>query len=150
MFFAISAKQFLPKTTHNLSDYLGSIEDTHFPTIAEKHEIAKQHSAMTWHKLVEATEETRGHMNRGALNIVEKIQEVTGLKLRETLALADEAKQHAEEKVAEAQGVVKEVTEEVKASVSQKVEEVKEAVKEVEKEVEQDSTPVDAEKREEK
>jgi organizing structure protein 2 len=105
---------------------------------------------MTWHRIIEATEETRGRVNRGALNIVEKVQDVTGLKLRETLAFGDEARKRAEEKVAEAQEIVGEVTEEVKASASQKVEEIKEAVQGVEKDVEQDSTRVETEKGEAK
>ncbi|KAF7759912.1 hypothetical protein Agabi119p4_11607 [Agaricus bisporus var. burnettii] len=158
VFFAVSAKHFLPKTTHNLSDYLGSIEDAHLPAFAEKHEIAKQHSAMTWDRIKEATQETRGHINRGALNIVEKIQEATGLKLRETLGLGEEVKQHVEEKVAEVQEAVEKVTEEVKTSVNQKVEEVKtsvnqkaeevkEAAKDVVKNVEQDLTREETEKK---
>ena len=45
--FILSLNHFLPKTSHNVLSYLGSLEDAHFPTLSEKHEIAKAHSAMT-------------------------------------------------------------------------------------------------------
>ena len=43
----LSLTHFLPKTSHNVSSYLVSLENAHVPTLAEKHEIAKAHSAMT-------------------------------------------------------------------------------------------------------
>ncbi|KAF9450981.1 hypothetical protein P691DRAFT_797432 [Macrolepiota fuliginosa MF-IS2] len=128
VFLVASAKHFLPKTTRNLTDYVGSIEDTYFPNFSEKHEIAKTHTAMTWERIREATKGTRAHVNHGAIAVVEKVQEATGLKLRETLGWAEEAKQHAEERVVEVKEVVEEAIEEVKTTVDQKIEEIKEEV----------------------
>ncbi|KXN90378.1 Mitochondrial organizing structure protein 2 [Leucoagaricus sp. SymC.cos] len=132
VFLVASAKHFLPKTTQNLSDYLGSVEDAHFPAFAEKHEIAKAHTAMTWERIKEATKDTRANVNHGALTIVEKIQEATGLKLRETLGLREEMKHSVETKAAEAQQVVEQVVEETGASIEKKLEEVSEKLEKVE------------------
>lgn len=84
-FLIISANHFLPKTTHNLSAYLGSLEETYFPTLAQKHDVAKAHTQMTWERVKEATQSGREQINRGTTVAIDKVQEVTGLKLKETL-----------------------------------------------------------------
>ncbi|KAJ3500001.1 hypothetical protein NLJ89_g9984 [Agrocybe chaxingu] len=125
LFLISSAQHFLPKTTGNLSAYLGSLEDTYFPTFAEKHEIAKAHSAMTWERIKDATKNGREKINRGAVVAVDKVQELTGLKLKETIgwqkAKVEEVKQsveavavNAEKKVEEAEKKVEEKKAEVK------------------------------------
>ena len=43
----LSPTHFLPETSHNVLSYLASLENPLFPTLVEKHEIAKAHSAMT-------------------------------------------------------------------------------------------------------
>ncbi|KAF5353463.1 hypothetical protein D9756_007934 [Leucocoprinus leucothites] len=130
VFLVASAKHFLPKTSHNLSDYVGSIEDKHFPGFAEKHEIAKAHTAMTWERIKEATKDTRAHVNRGAVSMVEKIQEATGLKLRETLGWGEEVERRAEASVVEAKQVAEQVVDETKNAIEEKVEEVRQAIEE--------------------
>ncbi|CAA7264020.1 unnamed protein product [Cyclocybe aegerita] len=107
-----SAQHFLPRTTGNLSDYLGSLEDAYFPTFAEKHEISKAHSAMTWERIKDATKNGRERINHGAVVVVDKVQELTGLKLKETIGLQ---KAKAEE--------VTRSTEAVAVNVEKKVEE---------------------------
>lgn len=124
IFLVTSAKHFLPRTTHNLSDYLGSIEDAHFPAIAEKHEIGKAHTAMTWERIKETTKDARGRVNSGAVSIVERIQDATGLKLRDTLGQGEEAKQYVEAKVTEVQQGAEQAQEGAKIGVDKKVEEV--------------------------
>ena len=86
VFLILSAQHFLPKATHNLSDYLGSLEDQYFPTLAQKHEIAKAHSTMTWTRLKDATHGINEQVEQMTAMAIDKVQTVTGLKLRETFA----------------------------------------------------------------
>ncbi|KAG6807129.1 hypothetical protein H0H92_008681 [Tricholoma furcatifolium] len=44
IFLYASAKHFLPQTTENLSSYLGSLEETHFPTLAKKNTTLRLHT----------------------------------------------------------------------------------------------------------
>ncbi|KIM42039.1 hypothetical protein M413DRAFT_445219 [Hebeloma cylindrosporum] len=136
IFLVVSANHFLPKSTGNLSDYLGSLEDTYFPELAQKHEVAKSHSQMTWQRIKDATRSGRDQVNRGAVVAVEKVQETTGLKLKETFRwhksgldkVVPAAKAAAEQKVEEAEKKVEAKIEEVKPEVEKKVEEVKRLV----------------------
>ncbi|KAF9007090.1 apolipo protein O-domain-containing protein [Cyathus striatus] len=115
----LSANHFLPKTTTNLREYFASLEDTYFPTFSEKHEIAKAHSSMTWERIKEATASGREHINHGAVVLVDKTQEVTGLKIRETLGWGGEAKKR---------DTLDKGVEAAKEKVEKKVEEVKRIV----------------------
>jgi organizing structure protein 2 len=136
IFLVASANHFLPKSTGNLSDYLGSLEDTYFPELAQKHEIAKAHSQMTWQRIKDATKSGRDQVNHGAVVAVEKVQEATGLKLKETFGwhepgaekVVPTAKAAIEQKVEEAEKMVEAKIEEVKPKVEKKVEEVKRLV----------------------
>jgi len=85
IFLVASANPFLPETTGNLSSYFGSLEEAYLPSLSEKHDVAKAHTQMTWEKVKDATASSREQLDRGAMVVVEKVQEVTGLKLRETL-----------------------------------------------------------------
>lgn len=128
----LSAQHFLPKTTGNLSAYLGSLEETYFPALAEKHEIAKAHSQMTWDMVKDATKDGRQWVDHGAVVAVEKIQETTGLKLKETLgwhkAHAPEPVKAVEHVVAGAAAAVDSKVQEAEHKVETKVE-AKEEVK---------------------
>jgi organizing structure protein 2 len=136
LFLVASANHFLPQTTGNLSDYLGSLEDTYFPALALKHEVAKAHSLMTWERVKDATKSGRDQVNHGADVVVEKIQEATGLKLKETLGWRKEQAEKAvsaskaivEQKIDKVEKKVEAKTEDVKPDVEQKVEEVKRLV----------------------
>lgn len=140
LFLVVSANQFLPQTTHNLSEYFGSLEETYFPTLAQKHDIANAHSVMGWEMLKESTQNARAQVNKTALNAVEKIQGATGLKIKETLGLSGEVKK-VEVKVADVVIVSEKVANE---SVVEKTPVVVETVKEVPV-----STPVEEKKAEE-
>ncbi|KAI0341362.1 hypothetical protein BDW22DRAFT_294141 [Trametopsis cervina] len=135
----LSLNHFLPKTSHNISSYLGSLEDTYFPTLAEKHAIANAHTAMTWQRAKDATASGRETFGRGIENVLERVQSSTGLKIKEALgvgekasnvmiAQAQEAAGVVEAKAAEAQKAVEAKVEEVKAAAEKKVEEVKRLV----------------------
>ncbi|KAF9552095.1 hypothetical protein CPC08DRAFT_674493 [Agrocybe pediades] len=134
IFLVASAKYFIPKTTHKLSSYLGSLEETYLPEVAAKHEVAKAHSAMTWERVKEATKNGREQINHGAVVAIAKVQEVTGLKLQETLGWKEEAKKAFADAKAEAKRVVEEVEKPIekdvaaiKETVAKEVEEVKKA-----------------------
>ena len=83
--FYLSFKHFLPKTTQNVSTYAGSLEEKHFPTLAQKHTVAIAHSRMTWERLREAGIGGRDKFQDGLGSAVRKVQELTGLKVEEAL-----------------------------------------------------------------
>ena len=83
--FYLSSKYFLPKTTQNVSAYAGSLEEKHFPTLAQQHAIAIAHSRMTWERLREAGIGGRDRLQDGLGSAVRKFQELTGLKVEEAL-----------------------------------------------------------------
>ncbi|TFK18332.1 hypothetical protein FA15DRAFT_675361 [Coprinopsis marcescibilis] len=113
IFLLVSANHFLPQTTTNLSNYLGSVEERYFPAFAHKHEIAKAHSAMAWERAREAYRDAREKVGERAVKGLDKVQDVTGLKIKETLGLGE--------------GVVAQVKEEAQSVLEKKVEEVKPA-----------------------
>lgn len=121
IFLLASANHFLPETTGNLSSYFGSLEETYFPSLSEKHDVAKAHTQMTWEKVKDATASSRDQLNRGAMTAVGKVQEVTGLKLRETLGWTSEKveglKITVDEKLEESKNKVETMVEEVKTQV---------------------------------
>jgi len=126
VFLLTSAQHFLPKTTHNLSAYFGSLEERFLPSVAEKHDIAKAHSRMAWERVKEATKDGRGQVDKAASVAVDKVQELTGLKLRETLGWQKELVKAVEEKV-----------ESVKLDAEKKLHVEKKVEKEGEKKVEE-------------
>ena len=128
--FILSLNHFLPKTSHNVSQYLGSLEDAHFPTFAEKHEIAKAHSAMTWERVKEATQNSRETATDTLASFLGKIEEASGLKLRETLGVKGSVQsQTAEDRTKEVMKAVEVEAAAAKVVVEEKVQEKVEEVK---------------------
>ena len=138
--FILSLNHFLPKTSHNVSSYLGSLEDAHFPTLSEKHEIAKAHSAMTWERIKDATQNGRETFSEGIASLVGKVEAATGLKLCETLGWrtaraeargemhAKQVLQNVEASAQTAQAATGKKAEEIKEVVEEKAKEVKRLV----------------------
>jgi len=133
----LSFDHFLPKTYHNLSSYLGSLEDKYLPAAAEKHDIAKAHTAMTWERIRDATKDGRATLGSGVENAVHKAQDATGLKFTESLGwgkgVSDKALVAAKEIAEQAKEVeqkVEHVVEETLAGVTHRVEEQVEKVEE--------------------
>lgn len=87
--------------------------------------MAKAHSAMAWEQLKESTKKGRESLNNGALFAVDKFQESTGLKLRETLGWT-------KERVADGKQQVEKVAEVVQAVVEEKVEQAEKKLGELE------------------
>jgi len=91
---------------------------------------------MTWQRIKDATKSGRDQVNHGAAVAVEKVQEATGLKLKETFGwyepgaekVVPAAKAAIEQKVEEAEKMIEAKIEEVKPKVEKKVEEVKRLV----------------------
>ncbi|KAF8063973.1 apolipo protein O-domain-containing protein [Lyophyllum atratum] len=127
IFLFVSAKKFLPQTTANLTSYLGSLEERYAPTLAEKHQIANAHTRMTWERVKEKSQSGRQWVNKEAEVAVDKVQEVTGLKLKETLGwnLKQPAMERIEARTSEIAKAVEERAEETKAAVKKTAEEVK-------------------------
>ena len=133
----LSFDHFLPKTYHNLSSYLGSLEDKYLPAVAEKHDVAKAHTAMTWERIMDATRDGRATLGGGVESVVHKAQDTTGLKFTEALGwgkgVSDKALVAAKEIVEQAKEVeqkVEHVVEEKLAEVTHQAEEQVEKVEE--------------------
>jgi MICOS complex subunit MIC26 len=99
IFLVASANHFLPETTGNLSSYFGSLEERFLPSLSEKHDVAKAHTQMTWEKVKDTTASSREQLNRGAIAAVEKVQEVTGLKLREAFGWTSEKAENRKQEI---------------------------------------------------
>ncbi|CCM06590.1 uncharacterized protein FIBRA_08868 [Fibroporia radiculosa] len=124
----LSFNHFLPKTATNIQGYLGSLEDTYFPTLAEKHEIANQHSAMTWERIKDATSNGRETLASSVESAIVRLEDVTGLKLKETLGWGQGVVRAAESQTKGAVQVVQQEANALTGVVAHAVEEVKEGV----------------------
>lgn len=98
-FFFLSLNYFLPKTSHNVLSYFGLLEETYFPDIAHKHAVANAHTRMGWEMFKESSQAGRKKFTDGAQNLVEKIQEVSGLKLKEAFKTVESKVKEVEKKV---------------------------------------------------
>jgi MICOS complex subunit MIC26 len=83
--FIASMHHFLPKTTHNVSAYLNSLEAEYFPTLAEKHRIGREHTQMTLERIKDWTKNGRERFNQSVESFVNRVQDFTELKIREGL-----------------------------------------------------------------
>jgi len=105
--FLLSFNYLFPKTAHNVSEYAGSLEEAHFPSLARTHAIAVSHSHMAWDRLREAGISGRDRVQDGLGGAVRKLQELTGLKVQD--ALGSGATAASSEAVEKAEGAVQPV-----------------------------------------
>ena len=84
-FFLLSFNYFLPKTSHNVSDYAGSLEEAHFPALAQKHAVARAHTHMTWERIRTAGVSGRDWIQDGLGGAARRVQDLTGLKVLEAI-----------------------------------------------------------------
>lgn len=146
----LAFNHFLPQTAHNVSSYLGALEDAYAPALAEKHATANAHSAMAWAMAKERTADARARVGAAAVRGVDAVQDATGLKIREALGVgraqaagvfarvaerAREGAAVAERKAGEAREGVERKVEEVRAAVDARVEEAQRVVEEKVEEV---------------
>ncbi|KAJ3785771.1 apolipo protein O-domain-containing protein [Lentinula aff. detonsa] len=155
LLLALSSSHFLPKTTSNVTSYFGSLEDKYLPSLAEKHNIAKAHSEMTWERAKEMIERARNNFEGGVVGGVGKVQEVTGLKLGEVWKLGGKEREASvkglEEKAIEASKDVNGKVVEITKAVEEKVQaQVVQAARAIEKKIEEagPDTATNAERKE--
>lgn len=111
LFFLLTLNHFLPKTSHNLSLYASELEERYAPKLKEKHDIANAHTRMTWEKAKDATRDGRERLGGAVEGFVGRVQDATGLKLRETLGLGEKMLDNAEGKAVELKdGLNKKIT----------------------------------------
>ncbi|KAG9217606.1 hypothetical protein CCMSSC00406_0010425 [Pleurotus cornucopiae] len=122
VFLLASLNHFLPKTSANLSGYLSALEETYFPTLAEKHAIANAHSRMTWERVKEGTQSGREGVMKGVEGAVEWVQGATGLKVKETLGWGETQAKKGESVVSEVIHAADKKVEEVKEAENRKLE----------------------------
>lgn len=136
----ISFDHFLPKTYHNLSSYLGTLEDKYLPAVAEKHDIANAHTSMTWERIKDATRDGRATLGGGVEKVVHKAQDTTGLKFTEVLGWGKGVSNTALVAAKEIVEQAKEVEQNVEHVVEEKLAEVThQAQEQVEKMEEKDT-----------
>jgi MICOS complex subunit MIC26 len=128
LFFLLTLNHFLPKTSHNLSLYVSELEERYTPTLKEKHDIANAHTRMTWERAKEATRDGREGISKVAEGLVGRVQDATGLKLRETLGWGEKVAEEMENKVVEVKDALDKKIEQTKNSPDRKVEETKRLV----------------------
>jgi len=136
LFLILSLNQFLPKTSHNLSLYLSELEERYTPTLKEKHDIANAHTRMTWERAKAATKDGREGVGRVAESLVGRVQDGTGLKLKETLGWSQnilekagsKAMKVAESKVGKAKDALDKKVGQTEDGGDHKVEDVKRPV----------------------
>lgn len=126
--FVLSLNHFLPKSSHNLAAYFGSLEDTYFPTLADKHATANARTAMAWEMAKEKTKDGRDKLGQGVTALISQVESLTGLKLQESMGLSKEVAAKAESNIREAVAVVEQKTEAAKEIVVQKTEAAQELV----------------------
>ncbi|KZT05163.1 uncharacterized protein LAESUDRAFT_737684 [Laetiporus sulphureus 93-53] len=124
----LSFRHFLPKTAHNVSDYCGSLEDTYFPRLAQAHETAKAHSAMTWERIKDVSVAGREATVSGVETMLVRIEEATGLKLKEALGYGQGVVRAVENQTKAAAKIVQQKTEAATDVIVKKTEAAKEAI----------------------
>lgn len=97
-----AAVRFLPKTSSNVREYVGALEDHYTPEVARVHETGKAHSAMAWARVSESAAGARETVRGGVLAAVAQVQGATGLRLGEALGVARDMEEKAEKIVEEA------------------------------------------------
>jgi organizing structure protein 2 len=123
-FFLIAFDHFLPKTSHNLREYLGEVETHYFPSVAEKHATARAHTAMTFERIRFAWHDGLESAEVGVGKVVKAIEETTGLKVAEALGTGRSVAKRAE---VEVQHLVRDLAHKPE-EVGHKAEEVKDTV----------------------
>ncbi|EGO28782.1 hypothetical protein SERLADRAFT_459578 [Serpula lacrymans var. lacrymans S7.9] len=107
--FIAAFVHFLPKTASNVGDYAEELEDRYIPKFGEKRRIGVAHSRMGWERAKEGVATGQESFGKGVQGVVDKVQEVTGLKLGDALGRSREIKEEAKEVVRVAKEDLKEV-----------------------------------------
>lgn len=93
LFTLLAFPYFLPKTSHNIRQYLSNLEDKHLPEFAAKHDHFVQtgiaHWGMLWGRIEDATGDAREWGHRA----VEGVERTTGLRLGEAVSKVEKEKE---------------------------------------------------------
>lgn len=99
LFTLIAMPYFLPKTAHNLRNYLSEVEDKHFPEFAMRHDQfnsnAETHTAQLFNRVGNWSKEA----NKLGDKAMRGIEDSTGLKVGDLVRKAERERARVEEKV---------------------------------------------------
>lgn len=90
LFFVAAAPYFLPKTSHNVRQYLGKIEDAHFPEFASQHDELNRQLSSTFNSAKYHAEHLSDDVRGLSGKITHQIEDTTGLKLKDALNRANQ------------------------------------------------------------
>ncbi|KDQ12565.1 hypothetical protein BOTBODRAFT_161460 [Botryobasidium botryosum FD-172 SS1] len=82
-FLMLSLPFFLPKTSHNLNEYISDLEAHYFPAVAEQHAALGRAVSSARESLEAFYHSSNKAVREGVHNAEGKIQEYTGIKLQE-------------------------------------------------------------------
>lgn len=91
LFTILAMPYFLPKTSHNIRQYLSDVEDRHFPDIAQRHDQIMSTSSSHWEMLKDRAGGATQDVSAWSKNAVEGIERGTGLKVGEVVRRGQEA-----------------------------------------------------------
>jgi len=128
LFFLLTFNHFLPKTSHNLSLYASELEERYAPRLKEKHDIANAHTRMTWERAKDATRDGQERLGGAVEGLVGRVQDATGLKLRETLGVGRKMLDKTEGKAVELKDVLDKKIAQTTDEAESKLEEPKRVV----------------------
>ncbi|KAL1411425.1 hypothetical protein Q8F55_002381 [Vanrija albida] len=134
VFAAIALPYFLPKTAHNLRQYISDAEDKHIPEFAEKHDRINSALELHWQLALDKLRGAGNDVSTWSNKAVEGVESATGLKMAEAVRVGQErveaATARAKREVERAAEKAKAKASETAAAVSNARETVKEAAAE--------------------
>jgi len=92
--FLAASPYFLPKTSHNVRQYLARIEDAHFPELARQHDELVRSASSTFRSAVNRAEGLGVDVKSISGKVVRQVEDTTGLRLGEVLGRAQEIEQN--------------------------------------------------------
>ncbi|KAG8899336.1 hypothetical protein FRC00_001579 [Tulasnella sp. 408] len=81
VFFAASLAYFLPKTSHNVSSYLSSLEETYFPGFAAQHTELNKNVSETVSSTLKSYAKAKHAASDGIRQARQQLEQHTGLKV---------------------------------------------------------------------
>jgi organizing structure protein 2 len=91
LFTVLSMPYFLPKTSHNIRQYLSQVEDRHFPEFAARHDQIMATSESHFEMLKDRVGGAGKDMSNWSKSAVEGIERNTGLKVGDVVRRGQEA-----------------------------------------------------------
>ncbi|TXT08986.1 hypothetical protein VHUM_02460 [Vanrija humicola] len=126
--FALAAlPYFLPKTAHNLRQYVSDAEDKHFPEFAEKHDRINNALELHWQLALDKLRGAGQDVSAWSDKAVESVESATGLKMAEAVRVGQE---RVEAAAARAKQEVERAAEKAKAKANETAEKAKEKANE--------------------